>query len=45
VFRAHRALVQRRGSAVTVGVAVCIRSLPTGAPVTLTAPGAHVTET
>ncbi|MFH8975201.1 hypothetical protein [Streptomyces sp. NPDC017890] len=38
------ALAQRRGSAVTVGVAVYILSLPTGAPVTITALCEHFSE-
>ncbi|MET8902238.1 hypothetical protein [Streptomyces sp. NPDC004538] len=38
------ALSQRRGSAVTVGVAVYILSLPTGAPVTITALCEHFSE-
>lgn len=38
------ALAQRRGSAVTVGVAAYISSLPTGAPVTIAALCAHFTE-
>ncbi|WP_328561787.1 hypothetical protein [Streptomyces coelicoflavus] len=38
------ALAQRRGSAVTVGVAVYILSLPTGAPVTIAALCAHFSE-
>ncbi|MFI8090873.1 hypothetical protein ACIF9R_21550 [Streptomyces sp. NPDC086080] len=38
------ALAQRRGSAVTVGVAVYIASLPTGAPVSIAALCAHFTE-
>ncbi|MFF0161670.1 hypothetical protein ACFYRY_29630 [Streptomyces sp. NPDC005263] len=38
------ALAQRRGSAVTVGVAVYILSLPTGTPVTITALCEHFTE-
>jgi hypothetical protein len=38
------ALAQRRGSAVTVGVAVYILSLPTGTPVTIAALCAHFTE-
>ncbi|WP_184766177.1 hypothetical protein [Streptomyces griseoloalbus] len=37
-------LAQRRGSAVTVGVAVYILSLPTGTPVTIAALCAHFTE-
>ncbi|SCE24284.1 hypothetical protein GA0115246_112996 [Streptomyces sp. SolWspMP-sol7th] len=38
------ALLQRRGSAVTVGVAAYILSLPDGAPVTIDALRAHFTE-
>ncbi|MDF3300776.1 hypothetical protein [Streptomyces tropicalis] len=38
------ALAQRRGSAVTVGVAVYILSLPTGSPVTIAALCEHFTE-
>ncbi|MBT3152260.1 hypothetical protein HTV45_15435 [Streptomyces sp. CHD11] len=38
------ALAQRRGSAVTIGVAVYIASLPDGAPVSITALCAHFTE-
>ncbi len=38
------ALAQRRGSAVTVGVAVYILSLPSGSPVTIAALCAHFTE-
>ncbi|WP_217161902.1 hypothetical protein [Streptomyces sp. AC512_CC834] len=38
------ALAQRRGSAVTVGVAVYILSLPTGAPVTIAALCEHFSE-
>lgn len=38
------ALAQRRGSAVTVGVAVYILSLPSGTPVTIAALCAHFTE-
>ncbi|MFJ2764728.1 hypothetical protein [Streptomyces prasinus] len=38
------ALAQRRGSAVTVGVAVYILSLPTGTPVSIEALCAHFTE-
>ncbi|MFA3877492.1 hypothetical protein ABS735_28085 [Streptomyces sp. MMCC 100] len=38
------ALAQRRGSAVTVGVAVYILSLPTGAPVTIIALCEHFSE-
>ncbi|GAA2539121.1 MULTISPECIES: hypothetical protein [Streptomyces] len=38
------ALAQRRGSAVTVGVAVYILSLPTGTPVSIAALCAHFTE-
>jgi hypothetical protein len=38
------ALAQRRGSAVTIGVAVYILSLPTGTPVTIAALCAHFTE-
>ncbi|WP_055628094.1 hypothetical protein [Streptomyces hirsutus] len=38
------ALAQRRGSAVTVGVAVYILSLPTGTPVSIDALCAHFTE-
>ncbi|KIF75949.1 hypothetical protein QR77_22815 [Streptomyces sp. 150FB] len=38
------ALVQRRGSAVTVGVAAYILSLPDGAPVSIAALCAHFTE-
>ncbi|MFE2331000.1 hypothetical protein [Streptomyces coelicoflavus] len=38
------ALAQRRGSAVTVGVAVYISSLPTGAPVTIAALCEHFSE-
>ncbi|GGS85508.1 hypothetical protein [Streptomyces chromofuscus] len=38
------ALAQRRGSAVTVGVAAYILSLPDGAPVTITALCEHFTE-
>jgi hypothetical protein len=38
------ALAQRRGSAVTVGVAVYILSLPTGTPVTIAALCEHFTE-
>ncbi|MFF4471834.1 hypothetical protein ACFYZ3_19970 [Streptomyces sp. NPDC001599] len=38
------ALAQRHGSAVTVGVAVYILSLPTGAPVTIAALCAHFSE-
>ncbi|NEA85151.1 hypothetical protein G3I38_00395 [Streptomyces sp. SID7958] len=38
------ALAQRRGSAVTVGVAVYILSLPTGTPVSISALCAHFTE-
>ncbi|MFC7892622.1 hypothetical protein [Streptomyces sp. NPDC057381] len=38
------ALAQRRGSAVTVGVAVYILSLPTGVPVTIAALCAHFSE-
>ncbi|GGV06854.1 hypothetical protein GCM10010495_19040 [Kitasatospora herbaricolor] len=38
------ALAQRRGSAVTVGVAVYILSLPDGAPVSIAALRAHFTE-
>ncbi len=38
------ALAQRRGSAVTVGVAAYIASLPDGAPVSITALCAHFTE-
>ncbi|MCZ4509209.1 hypothetical protein O3Q52_13555 [Streptomyces sp. ActVer] len=38
------ALAQRRGSAVTIGVAVYILSLPTGTPVTIAALCEHFTE-
>ncbi|WP_405880451.1 hypothetical protein OG762_18680 [Streptomyces sp. NBC_01136] len=38
------ALAQRRGSAVTIGVAAYILSLPDGAPVSITALCAHFTE-
>jgi hypothetical protein len=38
------ALAQRRGSAVTIGVAVYILSLPTGTPVSIAALCAHFTE-
>ncbi|MFI8857333.1 hypothetical protein ACIGW5_11960 [Streptomyces prasinus] len=38
------ALAQRRGSAVTIGVAVYILSLPTGTPVSIEALCAHFTE-
>ncbi len=38
------ALVQRRGSAVTIGVAAYIASLPTGTPVTITALCEHFDE-
>ncbi|WP_345619524.1 hypothetical protein [Streptomyces ziwulingensis] len=38
------ALAQRRGSAVTVGVAAYIRSLPTGVPVTIAALCEHFSE-
>ncbi|MEU6522393.1 hypothetical protein ABZ892_05945 [Streptomyces sp. NPDC046924] len=38
------ALAQRRGSAITVGVAVYILSLPTGTPVSIAALCAHFTE-
>ncbi|MFF3485093.1 hypothetical protein ACFYXC_17780 [Streptomyces sp. NPDC002701] len=38
------ALAQRRGSAVTIGVAAYIASLPDGSPVTITALCAHFTE-
>ncbi|WP_199816809.1 hypothetical protein [Streptomyces sp. NBRC 110035] len=38
------ALAQRRGSAVTIGVAVYILSLPTGTPVTITALCKHFSE-
>ncbi|MFD3825820.1 hypothetical protein [Streptomyces sp. NPDC058625] len=38
------ALAQRRGSAVTIGVAVYILSLPTGTPVTITALCEHFSE-
>ncbi|MFI2910156.1 hypothetical protein ACG2OD_18145 [Streptomyces sp. PDY-4] len=38
------ALAQRRGSAVTIGVAVYVQSLPSGTPVTIAALCAHFTE-